>query len=120
MPINLNFDLDPYLKEIDLETRRINSKFRETKISPPALFEDFLIQFIGGPFNAQQKYFKRGQNSQIHPNAIWRMAILEPLHSFHDAEYFQTADYLLTFIPQNQTPFSDAQIIIGIFQEQTS
>lgn len=89
--------------------------------SPPA---QALIQFIGGPKNAEQEYMPYG--ALPNPVDIMKFSSSVSLPSIEiendgtlktipgTVEY---ALYRMTPIPMDQTPFSDAQIIVAVFQE---
>jgi len=88
--------------------------YRQTKLPPPPTH--YLIQYIGGPFNAQQEFLSVEENLNIRQGLVWSKVDLSPQFGPNQGKS-QSFQYKLTFIPQSETPFSDAQVIVGIFQE---
>lgn len=92
-----------------------------------AISENYLIQFIGGAKNAEQEYYPRKDiKTDINGVSVFK---LPPIHqpikldenqsivSFA-ATYIEVIPYKLTFLSSEETPFSEDQIVIAIFQEQ--
>jgi hypothetical protein len=92
--------------------------YRATPILAPP--ENLLIQFIGGPKNGDQEYFNWKAHPYLQNGAIFDLALPQPFQLGPDDTLepgiCEIARYKLTFIPPAETPFSDAQIVIGIFQ----
>lgn len=108
--------LDYRLREHE---RKQYPKYNKTPVAP--LPELVLIQFIGGPKNGEQIYYNWKENPDLKQGAIWNIVDeLTPIKNWELNQPYhnviQTLQYKLTFIPQSETPFSDAQIAIGIFQ----
>lgn len=97
-------------------------KFNRTPIqapSPPA--EEVIMQYIGGPKNAEQEYLTWAEHPQLQQGAMWMVKLDAPPARFDGDNLIpppagEIAVYKLTFIPMAETPFSDAQIVVGIFQ----
>jgi len=98
------------IKDLNPEPVRMRPTYQYQKPPPPPTH--YLIQYIGGPFNAQQEFFEVAKNNNIRQGALWEKLDYSP--DLRPSRYYR---YKLTFVPQSETPFSDAQVIIGIFQE---
>lgn len=106
---------------MDQAAARRTVKYSAHVIPPPPT--QALIQFIGGPKNAEQEYVPY---VDYIPGAEHRIAMVSQMASI---EYLPDGSlrnipavreymiYKLTPIPLDQTPFSDAQIVIALFQE---
>lgn len=103
--------------------RRIN--YQSTVIKPPG---QVLIQYIGGPKNAEQEYLEYRSFQGISDGTLLtiRNQIFEPPTIDQNGlisnitRGMHEMIYRITYIPMDQTPFSDAQIIVAIFQEPIS
>jgi len=107
-----DFDLD-----ISQTIRR--PTYTQTAIKPPPEF--FCIQYIGGPKNSMQDFLKYRENfNTIKDHALYRVLMSEPLRAYDPidkpATMLESFTYNLTLIPLSETPFSDAQIVIALFQ----
>lgn len=115
--------LDPII-DYAIKPKRDHRGSTTRPIKPPP--EHFIVQFIGGPINGEQhfkpykEYFglikQGGRFTQALPADIKPM----PISPGDPMPYLETANYKFTFIPQSETPFSDDQIVIAIFQPETS
>jgi hypothetical protein len=99
------------------------STYTKTPIKPPP--ENVLLQYIGGPKNGEQEYLNWVLNDHIQNLGTHQVSLdngwsVVPVAGFLNPKTDYTAlvaIYRLTFVPMEQTPFSDAQIVIAIFQE---
>lgn len=111
-----------YMRGIQTSQGKQTTKYNTTIIKPPS--EDYLIQFLGGPVNAEQRFYKRKDYPAIQNGAIWSIRLMMPLAEFNfDGDNLSVkesteeyASYKLIFLPPEETPFSEAQVILGIFQ----
>lgn len=86
-----------------------------SRIIPPML-KDAMIQFIGGPFNGQQCFYSLKKSDGTYIQNLDRWEMLSEEYLLKGVLRQDKSIYLLTAIPTEQTPFSDAQIFIGVFQ----
>lgn len=103
----------------DLDTSRIvrRPNYTQTPIKPPPEF--FCLQYIGGPRNAQQEFLDYRQNiTTIQDGGRYDTVCSEPLQlpSAERDTMMEIFHYKTVFIPLDQTLFSDAQIVIALFQ----
>lgn len=91
-----------------------NARTFSQPIRPPP--ENILLQFIGGPFNAEQRYLSWKRYNTFEGRIV-NFALFEgipTISSPEDMKHMQctaeTYGYRFTFVPMSQTPFSDAQI----------
>lgn len=111
-----------YQAMMDQAASRRTVKYSTHVIPPPPT--QCLIQFIGGPKNAEQEYIPYNTL----PNPVDLMTFntnvaLPTIETGKDGSIrtipgtSESAVYRMTPIPMEQTPFSDAQIIVAVFQE---
>lgn len=109
----------------ELQQSQLNQPSRETpkykKTEIPKLSEDLCIQFIGGPKNSEQVFYKRKDYPQLSQGAIFTIMEDTPPLTLDETQNIihsivATYQYKLTFIPPNETSFSDAQIVVAIYQ----
>lgn len=99
------------------DLRKIQQTQRKTSYTIPPPPAEYLVTFIGGPFNATQRTILRkdipldnGQTFRAPGESITRY------HTDKEPEHiFETFDYRLTFIPTNETTFTDAQCVVAVF-----
>lgn len=109
---------DPDILDAPVIKQLPNNRTERVVQKPP---ENFLLQFIGGPKNSKQVYYNyREYFNIIHQGAFFNIAVplppsLNPDNSIR-ASRIEEYRYKLTFIPTSETPFSEDQIVIGIFQ----
>lgn len=113
----------PNLKDLQ-QIKENNKGVKSFKVEPPP--KNICIQFIGGPYNGEQRVvprdFTRKDNSKIRIQQGDIYPIEEPGQPFFDNDgnlcegLLTVWRYKLTFIPINETQFSDEQIVIGILQ----
>lgn len=115
-----NWQKDKHLNEgmflHDQLQHRLNQQkrtFTKTPIAAPP--EQLMLQYIGGPKNGEQEYFNWKACPFLQQGKIYFTGI--PGSSTPQHQVILEAAYKLTFIPMNETPFSDAQIVIAVFQE---
>lgn len=105
-----------YIHDLLGPLKQDRGRFQRHRILPPPEF--VCIHYIGGPKNCEQEYFNWKARPEIQNQTIFRTISLtreDPLSAYNIP--YETVAYKLTFIPMDQTPFSDAQIAIGVFQE---
>lgn len=114
---------DPMLDDIiERDRQQRGPNFNRTPIkAPPPPPTEAIIQFIGGPKNAEQEYYTLTDHPYIQAGATFLVKLEQPPVLFDGDNLVQNqlhevATYKLTFIPMSETSFSDAQIVIGIFQ----
>lgn len=114
----------------ELIVRGMSSRRTNYTSSKPVTMPEFLCsQFIGGPKNAMQEYWPYRKHPEIRDGAEFSLYMKEPLtymplsaSPLNTQELTtqiytnQTIRYKAVFIPLYQTPFSDAQIVIAVFQ----
>lgn len=123
---NRDFDKERIRREFeDLLYNRTSTsykpKYNSTPIPPPPFA--YLISFIGGPWNGQQKYLEREKHlggQEILDNSHRYFAMpgqmnFRPASEPPDA-VFEKSCYRFVVIPTNETPFSDIPCVIAIFQ----
>lgn len=99
------------------------TKYTSTPI--PAVPTKILVQFIGGPFNTEQRYYDRLKNNWLKDREILQFPD-EPIAAeiTFDGDNLKATEvkmnhfpYLMQFLPQDQTQnFTDTQVAIAIFQ----
>jgi len=109
------------LMRTSVNTSSYKPKYRSTPIPPPPFA--YLISFIGGPWNGQQKYLEREKHlngEEILDNSHKYFIMHGPMNFRADPERgetaFEKACYRFIVIPANETPFSDIPCVIAIFQ----
>jgi len=114
---------DPMLDDlIERDRQQRLPHYNRTPIkAPPPLPTEAIIQFIGGPKNAEQEYYTLADHPYIQQGATFLVKLEQPAVLFDGDNLVrnginEVATYKLTFIPMSETSFSDAQIVIGIFQ----
>jgi hypothetical protein len=119
--VQRRFDPPQFLPQAPVVTPKDHVK---QTIAP--LPEDILVQFIGGPANAEQKYYQR-KNLQLKDGDLLAYVVKTDLPPIQLDEnnniQFKVTEtepvwYKLTHVPLDQTPFSNAEIVIAIFQEK--
>ena len=101
------------------DLRKIQQTQRKTSFIIPPPPAEYLVTFIGGPLNATQRTILR-KNLALDslPENIFRVPGESSTRYFPDKEpehILETFDYRLTFIPLDQTPFTDAQCVVAVF-----
>lgn len=109
----------PYdqLSPKELPPVKENHKGVKTMAVPPAPTH-LCVQLIGGPFNAEQRILPRDgklQQGSYYKIEDQQPAIIDEKGNLI-AGILLIYRYKLTFIPPSETPFSDEQIVIGLFQ----
>lgn len=93
-------------------------KFTKTPI--PAVPSTLCVQYIGGPLNGEQKFLEAKDHPEYRQGVVVRVGMFEPIKAYNDPNEgpiaIETYNYKLTFIPPSETQFSDAQIVIALFQ----
>lgn len=89
------------------------------------LAKTYLFQFIGGPFNSEQKYLDLEKRPE--PGDLRLFMVDDELQFHHPLQLvyridslasstLQTAQYILMPLPERETPFSDFPIIVAIYR----
>lgn len=85
--------------------------------------EFLCLHFIGGPKNASQEFWNYRNNASIvFPEKVFEVRVEEPIspniseNGDVNLPKIEQFSYKAVFIPVDQTPFSDAQIVICVFQ----
>ena len=117
-PKNFNYDPYSHIKVTPVydpppQIRRQN--YNRTILPPPP--EHYLLQYIGGPFNGEQEYLVCKDHPSIENQSRFTKAVTPPLdlNNLGKPSPLETFTYTLTFIPSDQTPFSEAQVVIALF-----
>lgn len=121
-----NLFLDDYLLSgLEQNPSTIQPTYSKRTIKPLSLI--VLLQFIGGPMNTQQFYRNRSEFPLPIDGAIYKHKVrtsfdiqLDENNNIisHKAEETVLVLYRLTFIPPDQTPFSEEQIVLALYQEK--
>lgn len=122
-----NFDQEKTSQNVPFDPNLPFSKktTKYTSIPIPAVPTQILVQFIGGPFNAEQRYYDRLKTPWLKDREIIRFPD-EPKAAeiVFDGDNLKATEitvdhynYLMQFLPQDQTQnFTDTQVAIAIFQ----
>lgn len=94
-----------------------------TKTPVEPLPEFFCLHFIGGPKSGTEEYWKYKENANLIEQGKTfqvRMPSIEPVFIAENGDVTvpnaEAYNYKATFIPKSETPFSDAQIVVCVFQ----
>ena len=101
----------------DLPMEKVRPTYTQRSLAK--MPERVCIQYIGGPKNAMQEFKEWKKQPHIQDGKTFTVAMDVPLpdsQHFQDTAYIEQYNYLSVFLPMDQTPFSDAQIVIAVFQ----
>lgn len=76
---------------------------------PFTVSKGLVLQFIGGPLNNTQQFVERTKYPFLRETQPYRFPTQEGTE-------FRAYDYVPTFIPLSETPFSDDQVVILLYR----